>query len=139
MIINLNHEIVARLSKTELGIVHFINTNEAHLPELSIVDIALDTYSSPATVSRAIRKCGINGFNELRYRLASKAKKSEVQNMGEVINKSLTEVQRGIEQLSIASVYESIRIIKNARRIFVFGRGLSEYVAEEFALKLQLL
>lgn len=51
---------------------------------MSIVDIAFETYSSPSTVSRAIRKCGINGFNELRYRLTEKEGNAQIQNMGEI-------------------------------------------------------
>ena len=131
MLIELNKEITEALSKTELEIVRFINENEERMPELSIVDIAFDTFSSPSTVSRAIRKCGLNGFNELRYRLTVKAEEKDIQNMGEVMNKSLIEAQRVIEQISVAGILEIIRYLKEASRIFVFGRGLTEYVAEE--------
>lgn len=139
MLIELNKEITEGLSKTELEIVRFINENEERMPELSIVEIAFDTFSSPSTVSRAIRKCGLNGFNELRYRLTVKAKEKDIQNMGEVMNKSLIEAQRVIEQISVSGILEIIKYLKEASRIFVFGRGLTEYVAEEFTLKLQLL
>ena len=63
MIIPLDTNTLERLTKTELEIIQFINSHEEELPELSIVDIAFETYSSPSTVSRAIRKCGLNGFN----------------------------------------------------------------------------
>ena len=125
MFIKLDKEIIERLSKTELEIIRFINENEEKLPELSIVEIAFDTYSSPSTVSRAIRKCGINGFNELRYRLTAKTKKEDIQNMGEVMNKSLIEAQRVMEHISVSSVLEIVKYIKEASRIYVFGRGLS--------------
>ena len=64
MIISVDYEILKDLTKTELEIVKFININENRLSELSIVEIAEETFSSPSTVSRAIRKCKINGFNE---------------------------------------------------------------------------
>lgn len=139
MLIELNQEIMEGLSKTEREIVVFINENEKRLAELSIVDIAFDTYTSPSTVSRAIRKCGINGFNELRYRLTEKGADKDIQNMGEILNKSLIEAQRVLEQISLASVLEFISVIKGASRVFVLARGLTEYVAQEFTLKLQLL
>ena len=66
MLIEISKEIADRLSKTELGVVRFMNENENKISELSIVEIAFETFSSPSTVSRAIRKCGLNGFNELR-------------------------------------------------------------------------
>lgn len=54
MIIPLDTNTLERLTKTELEIIQFINSHEEELPELSIVDIAFETYSSPSTVSRAI-------------------------------------------------------------------------------------
>lgn len=139
MLIELNQEIMERLSITEKDIVVFINENEERLAELSIVDISFETFTSPSTVSRAIRKCGINGFNELRYRLTEKESDKNIQNMGEILNKSLIEAQRVLEQISLTSVLDIISVIKESRRIFVVARGLTEYVAQEFTLKLQLL
>lgn len=139
MLIELNQEKTEGLSKTEQEIVKYINDNEKKLPKLSIVDIAFETFSSPSTVSRAIRKCGINGFNELRYRLTTKESNTQVQNMGEILNKSLIEAQRVLEQISLTTVLDIVNVMKGARRIFILGRGLTEYVSQEFTLKLQLL
>ena len=50
MIINLNENIIKKLTKTEYEIVKFINNNQKILQDLSIVDIAFETFSSPATV-----------------------------------------------------------------------------------------
>ncbi len=139
MLIELNKSIVSNLTKTELEIVKYINENEERMSELSIVDIAFDTFSSPSTVSRAVRKCGVNGFNELRYRSSMQADEEDVFNMADVMNKSLIEAQRVIEQISVTSVLEIIKVINQTSRIYVIARGLTEYVGEEFSLKLQLL
>ena len=139
MIINLNENIIKKLTKTEYEIVKFINNNQKILQDLSIVDIAFETFSSPATVSRAIRKCGINGFNELRYKLTSKNENNNVHNIGEIINKSLIEARSSIENISLTNVLKIIENIKKSSRIYVLSRGLTEYVAKEFSLKLQLL
>lgn len=139
MLIELNKEIIDSLSDTELRIIRFMNNNMERLSQLSIIDIALETYSSAASVSRAIRKCHITGFNELRYKLTHSSQRNEVNHVGEMINKSLVEVQRTIEQLSVSTILAIIHQIKQAERIIVLGRGLTEDVAAEFALKLQLL
>lgn len=139
MLIELNREIIEKLSDTELRVIKFINNNVEKLPQFSIIDIGFETYSSPATVSRAIRKCNISGFNELRYKLTHRSQQNELVNVGEVINKSLIEVQRTIEQLSVSTILDIINCIHQARRIFILGRGLTEDVTAEFALKLQLL
>ncbi|MEG0050762.1 MAG: MurR/RpiR family transcriptional regulator [Terrisporobacter sp.] len=139
MLIEINNDIIQSLTKTEYEIIKFINKNEDRLSALSIVDIAFDTYSSPATVSRAIRKCGVNGFNELRYRLTSKNKDDEIHNMGEIINKSFVEARQVVDRISVSNVLNIINCLVDAKRIYVLARGLTEYVGQEFTLKLQLL
>lgn len=127
------------LTKTELSIIQFINDNEEILSTLSIVDIAFETFSSPASVSRAIRKCKVHGFNELRYLSTSSAKEKEVYNMGEIMNRSLIEVQKVMERISVRDVLIIVLKLKESRRIYVLARGLSEYIGKEFSMKLQLL
>lgn len=139
MILPLTAEILESLTRTEREVVQFINQNEDRLSQLSIVDIAYETFSSPATVSRAIRKCNINGFNELRYKLAAKDLNKQVVDVNEILNKSLVEALRTVEQISMADVLECIRLIREARRVYVFARGLTHYIASEFCFKLQLM
>lgn len=128
MIIEINSKIAENLSKTELGVVNYINDNEDKLSELSIVDIAFETFSSPATVSRAIRKCGINGFNELRYKLTAKTENTEVKDLNEIMNKSLIEATSVIQHT-----------MKDAKRVLIFSRGPTHLVAQELSMKLQVL
>ena len=139
MIIPLDTNIIENLTKTELFIIHFINSHEDTLPEMSIVDIALETYSSPSTVSRAIRKCGLNGFNELRYRSGNHAKSEEIQTMNEIFNKTLIEAQAVHERISLTDILAVVRCLNQANQISVFARGLTTYVGQEFSLKLELL
>jgi len=139
MIIELNQEIINLLSKTELEVIRFINDNEKELHSLSIVDIAMDTYSSPATVSRAIRKCGLGGFHELRYKISQQETNKEVLDVSDIMNKSLVEAEYVIERISITDVLKIIQYLKKCEKIYVIAMGLSGYVAQEFALKLQLL
>lgn len=139
MIITLDSGTIDKLTKTELEIINFINNNEDILPEMSIVDIAFETYSSPSTVSRAIRKCGLNGFNELRYRSVNKGKSVEIQSMNELFNKSLIEAQKVHERISLTDILAVIKCLNSASQISVFSRGPTTYVGQEFALKLQLL
>lgn len=139
MIIELTKDILDSLSTTERAVIRFINEHENQLPELSIVDIANETYTSPATVSRAVRKCDIDGFNELRYRLTIEDKSKEIQNIGEIVNKSLIEAQSVIEHISLPTVLNLIKDLEQTSCIYVLARGLTENVGQEFSFKLQLL
>ena len=137
MIIEINSKIAENLSKTELGVVNYINDNEDKLSDLSIVDIAFETFSSPATVSRAIRKCGINGFNELRYKLTAKTEDTEVKDLNEIMNKSLIEATSVIEHMSIPNVLDILHAMKDAKRVLIFSRGPTHLVAQELSMKLR--
>lgn len=139
MLIQINREIAEKLSATELAIVRFINEHEQEFSELSILDIAAETFSSPATVSRAIKKCNISGFSELRFRSMQSEPAAPYYQANEILLQSLNEVRSVIESISVTKLMQISEIIKSARKIYVLGRGLSEYVAEEFSLKLQLL
>ena len=141
MIIEMNEAVAGKLTQTEKTIVKYINQNQSKLSRMSIVDIAFETFSSPSTVSRAIRKCGINGFNELRYKLMQPDTDKDIVSISEIINKSLIEAEVLIERISLQNLLEIVRRIEQAKdaRVYVLARGLTSYVAKEFSLKLQLL
>jgi len=140
MLIRIDHSFYDSLTPTEKQVITFINANPDKIANMSIGVLAEKTFSSPATVSRTIKKCGIDGFAELRY-LVSK-KNSELDNsiqVNEILKKSLMEVTNTIENISIDNILQSIELIKKASRIYILSRGLTILVAQEFSLKLQLL
>jgi len=140
MIIKLNSIILDKLTSTEKKVINYINNNYKNIPNMSIIELANETYTSPATVSRAVKKCQLNGFAELRYKISEEMdneKNSET--MNNVLEKSLKEISNTIDYLSLDDILESVKIIKNSKKIYVLARGLSELVANEFSLKLQLL
>ena len=139
MLIEITKDIAKRLSQTEFEVVQFINNNEERLPSLSIIDVAFETYTSPATVSRAIKKCDVSGFVDLRYRSMKQNGDEKNNAVNEIMHQSLHEVQSIISSISATQILDAVNIIKDSDKIHVLGRGLSEYVAEEFSMKLQLL
>ena len=140
MLIKIDHDFHEHLTDTEKKVINFINMHVAEISSMSISDVAEATYSSPATVSRTIKKCGISGFAELRYLLTQQAEtKSDNATVNEIFNKSLMEVTNTIDHLSIDKILSVIKEIRAAKRIYMLARGVSEHVAQEFALKLQIL
>ncbi len=141
MIIEMSHELSEQLTITEQNVVHYINAHEGDLSAMSIVDIAFATFTSPSTVSRTIRKCGLHGFNELRYKLMQPNKDKALASINELMNKSLIEAEELLERISSQDVLNVVKRIQQARnnRVYVFARGLSSYVAKEFSLNLSLL
>lgn len=141
MLINITNNIIENLTKTELTIIQYLNENEENLTNMSIVDIAFETFSSPSTVSRAIRKCGINGFNELRYRLELPKKEKNLISINEIMKKTLVEANEVLQRISLKNVLDVVNEISrySNKQIYVFSRGPTEQVAKEFSFRLQLL
>ena len=140
MLIKIDHDFHEHLTDTEKKVINFINMNMEKISSMSISDVAEQTFSSPATVSRTIKKCGISGFAELRYLLTreTETKKDDIE-VNEIFNKSLLEVSNTIDHLSIDTILAVVKEIRSAHRIYLLSRGLSEHVAQEFALKLEIL
>lgn len=140
MVIEISKEVLDKLTPTEKSVVNYINLNSNKLANMSIVDVAEESFTSPATVSRTIKKCGFEGFSELRYKVSAKEENNiDSRKVNEILGKSLIEVTKTIENISITNVLEIVKLIKDSKRIYILARGLTELVAEEFNLKLQLL
>ena len=140
MIIQLNDKIKSKLTSSEEQVIKYINENDNKLVDMSIVDIAEETFTSPATVSRAIKKCGVNGFMELRYNLSKRKEEiNSSKDINEIFSKSLIETRQTLENISVNQILEIIELIQKSKKIIVIARGLSELVATEFSLKLELM
>ena len=139
MIIKLDGEKLAMLTGTEKNIVKYINANVDKLSYMSIGDIAQETFSSPASISRAVRKCGLSGFNELRYLIAAKKSDHKLADFTDIVDKSQIEVANTLERISIDEINRTVELIKSSRKIYVVASGLSALVGEEFSLRLGIL
>ena len=141
MIFQIDKTIYEQLSETERYIVDFISQNEDKISYLSITNIADKTFSSSATVSRTIQKCGFKGIAELRY-LISKEDKDKSKNVSPyAINKLLDKVYQEstqtIENIPIPAILKAIDHINNAEKIFIYARAFTAMFAEHFQIPLR--
>lgn len=122
MLIKIDHDFHEHLTETEKKVINFINMNVEAISSMSISDVAEKTFSSPATVSRTIKKCGISGFAELRYLLTqeTQTKKDDV-DVNEIFHKSLLEVSNTIDHLSIDTILDVVKEIRSAKRIYLLS------------------
>ncbi|EOI53525.1 MurR/RpiR family transcriptional regulator [Enterococcus gilvus] len=143
MIIHLNRNMYTSLSQSEKQVIDFINQNEKLIPSLSITQLAEKTFTSPPTVSRTIQKCGFSGISELRHKI-SQQMSDEKRNdspfiVNSILEKSFRECKETIDLIPTTSILKTIEYLKEAQRIFIFARGFSAIIAEEFQMYLQLL
>lgn len=143
MIINIKKEQYDTLSDSERRVVDYMNRNESKIPELSITALAKKTYTSSATVSRTIQKCGFAGINELRYNITQQQHQKEVFDPPYVVNKilakSFRECTQTIDGIISTDIFQIVEFIKTAKKIFICSRGFTALIAEELQMYLQLL
>lgn len=142
MFIQLSKEGYNTLSESEKVIIDYINEHVDTLMDTSITTIARKTFTSPATVSRAIRKCGYQSMSDLRYSYVEQQEQRKTSNSSHILNESLAksyrETAQTIDQLDTSKIMQTIEYIQSAKRIFIVSRGFTTLVADELQMYLQL-
>ncbi len=143
MITNIELELYNNLTDAEQSVINYINQHEDSIPLMSITTIANNSCTSPATVTRAIQKCGFNGITQLRYQISQRNNVNSEQEspyiVNTILNKTFREATKTIDGIVISSILKIIDYINSAKRIFLYARGHTTTVAEDFQMHLQLL
>lgn len=138
----LNKTKYEKLTDSEKIVIDYISKHKS-IVESSIMKIANKTHTSSATVSRAIQKSGFRGINELRYIISQQNQSNAILDSSftanRILRKSFDECKKTIDSIDSSSISEAVSSIKSAQTIYIFARGFTVLVAEEFQMYLQLL
>lgn len=127
-----------QLSKLEKLVIEYMNKHSDEIINDSITDVADKVFVSAATVSRAVRKCGYESFNEARNHLAHQNSDDAARYcINEILSKSYMECIRTIELIHVDDIKQIAQSIRQAKRIVVLARGITRLVAEEFSFQLE--
>lgn len=141
------------LSAALVRVLEFIDSHRLDTLTLSAADIGVLTSTSDATVIRAVKALGFDGFNDLKEELAGSfgqghsAADNMVRTFSEItetvdaaIDCILTDHTVALQALRTAEarvqMASAAKIISAARRIGVFGLGPSSHLARYFGLQL---
>lgn len=138
-IIDINRQGIAKPTETEQTIIDFINEHEGELENLSITSIAQKTFSSPATVTRTIQKCGFRGMADLRYKAMNQSQISDIYLVNAILAKSYRECTRTIDNLGVNDLLRIVDLINQADHVISVARGFTALIVEEFDMHLRLL
>lgn len=125
------------LTNSEQNAINYINENVDAIGDMTISEIAEKAYVSTATISRAIKKCGIKNLLDVRYQLAVKqiAKKNFVAH--DILEKTYMECTKIIERIDTTAVLKFIEYLRAAKRIFILAQGGTEVAAKELEAHLR--
>ena len=125
------------LTPTEQTAIDYINQNIEVISYMTISEIADQAYVSAPTISRAIRKCGIDKLPDIRKKIALKEIAKENYVVNDIFEKSYRECKKTIEQMDTTTILKVVDHICKAKKIFILAHGHTRLAAQEFAEQLQ--
>ncbi|WEV40146.1 MurR/RpiR family transcriptional regulator [Lactobacillus sp. ESL0681] len=134
------------LSPTELHLWNIVENNPEKIAKMSIVKLSQYAHVSTATIVRTMQKMGYGGYTSYRESLKIRNNSNSTFNVlneaddkiRSVITKNEIEMNNTLHNLSYSTIEDSISMTKQAKIVYIFARGLSESIAEEIMVKLQL-
>jgi DNA-binding MurR/RpiR family transcriptional regulator len=151
-----------RAGRAELGtalrqIADFVLAEPSTAARLTITELAEQTGTSPGTVTRFSRACGLRGFAELRVAIAEEVGRSGARRWETDIGAGIapddpadqvlkvlmatttSAMTRTAEALDLAAVDEVVDRLAKARQCHFFGVGTSGVTADELRHRLRRL
>ncbi|MDF7683580.1 MurR/RpiR family transcriptional regulator [Lactobacillus sp. ESL0679] len=134
------------LSATELHLWNIVENNPSKIANMSIIKLSQYAHVSTATIVRTMQKMGYSGYTSYREFLKLKNNSNSTfsvlneadDKISSVITKNEIEMNNTLHNLSYSTIEDSISLTKQAKIVYIFARGLSESIASEIMVKLQL-
>lgn len=140
------------LVPSERRVVQLCVSDPEDVAQMSVSELAQRTETSPATVVRACKRLGFDGFQHLRQYLLRDLGAAEwgTANGGEdhsgepgsaeyvvsgIFNRAATEIRSALGALDYAEFQAAANAIRSCRRLFIVGNGASLPPAQSIALR----
>ena len=124
-------------SDKEKGLADYLLSSPSEASTCTIKEIAEKTNVSVATITRFCRKVTCKNFVELKMNLARETHHEETEEMNSKIKSQYMDVIRDIQGLNNRkSIMKALKLITNAKRIFIYGLGSSGLAAQELNYRL---
>ena len=147
-------ELAATYEDSRRTIAEFALSEHARLPELTIADVARETYTSKASVTRFAKALGFDGWREFLREFVREdaferqhaqdvdvnypfvAGDSDARILENIGNLMAESVAATYAQLDRGMLAMAVRHLQRAERVWVFGRTPNHYCGESFCRKL---
>lgn len=146
------HDLLPKLSKTEQRVAAYILENAEKVTSFTVADLAEGCGASDATVVRTCKSLGFTSFQDFKVsmvrNLASPLRTSfSVINPGDtaemvvekIFQENINTLQLTYSAISAKKIEDAVKIIRQAKRILIFGLGESNAVAVDLQHKLMRL
>lgn len=136
-----------KLTDTESYTWEYLNKNFKDIRQLSISELSELINVSNSTITRTLQKKGYSGFidfkhimnNRISDELSVLTNEALTDDTRVSVLKSYQEVTRTLNMLDLESLNKAINEMVSSKKITIFARGFSEFIATEMQTKILLL
>ena len=147
-------EVAATYDDSRRTLAEYVLREHTRLPELTIADVARETYTSKASVTRFAKALGFEGWREflrefvregaferqhaadvdVNFPFAAQDSDGRIlENIGNLMAESVAATYAQLDRGMLAM---AVRHLQRAERVWVFGRTPNHYCGESFCRKL---
>lgn len=140
------------LSVAERAVLEYLIENKDNLKDFGVEKIAEAAYTSPASVVRMCKKLGYHGFKDFKIDFILANAKVEIpstkgykdviltktyENGKAAIENNIRILEETLKILNVETVERAAKVIMEARKILIFGKGSSYLVCKDLEMKLR--
>lgn len=140
------------LSVAERTVLEYLIENKDNLKDFGVEKIAEAAYTSPASVVRMCKKLGYHGFKDFKIDFILANAKVEIpstkgykdviltktyENGKAAIENNIRILEETLKILNVETVERAAKVIMEARKILIFGKGSSYLVCKDLEMKLR--
>ncbi len=131
-----NTEHLKTLSNSEYEILEYIIKSPSKVSQMTVQELATNTFVSTASIMRLCKKLGYSGFTELKYRLKTDEQHTTsdttitFSDLQSSILSDITKTSNLINQPTIEAV---AKLLLSQKRIHFFSKGISDCALDYFS------
>ncbi len=130
------HKLKARETRrgvpsSELAVFDYLEHHFEQIPKMSVLAICEDSFTSQATINRACKRLGFNGFSQLKFAVLHDLELLQTKEP-----RYLDKVRMFIETIEYDGVHRLVQHIDPDTKLVLCGRGGSEIVARYLSRQL---
>lgn len=113
-------------SKSEASVLDYLEDHFKQIPNMTVVKVATESYTSQATINRTCKLLGFAGFSQLKYAI-----EEDIELMGRKSHSHITDVEHVISKIDFDTSIAFVQhLIKARHKLLIFGLGGSHISAQ---------
>ncbi|MCM0650984.1 MurR/RpiR family transcriptional regulator [Clostridium swellfunianum] len=124
-----------KITKSEEAVLDYLQKHFNKIPDMTVVELSEQSYTSQATINRACKILGFNGFSELKYAI-----KEDLVFMDTPSQMYMNKTEFFLEKIDFVSAKNITRHFSDRTvRVMIYGLGASSISAQYFHRQLLYL